>query len=122
MSDAAARNLSARRVDEFVRSWLEFESEWKADAMRKYLNRNGTYNTSQAQKKIKLAREAELRNRVLKAAAYDFREESIAYLDEVLRDTSKAISAAAELEDVSKIKTCGLYYLVYTLDCRLLVM
>lgn len=46
-----AFNLSADSLAEVVRAWVEFEPEWAEEAKKKYLNK-GTYNTSQAAKKL----------------------------------------------------------------------
>lgn len=98
-----AFNLSASSLEEVVRAWIEFEPEWAEDAKKRYLNK-GTYSTSQAAKKIRRAKGAEMRARVLTAAADEFRIESIETLDLVVKDAAKSISAAAEMEDVSEIK------------------
>lgn len=79
---------------------LEFEPEWAEDAKKKYLNK-GTYNTSQAAKKIRRAKGVALKARVLAAAADEFHAESIEFPDGVLKDATKAISTAADMKDVS---------------------
>ncbi|CAN0140893.1 unnamed protein product [Ectocarpus sp. 12 AP-2014] len=93
-----AFNLSASSLEEVVRAWIEFEPEWAEEAKRRYLNK-GTYSTSQAAKKIRRAKGAEMKARVLAAAAGEFRAESIELLDGVVRDVAKTISAAAEMDD-----------------------
>ncbi|CAB1110028.1 unnamed protein product [Ectocarpus sp. CCAP 1310/34] len=94
-----AFNLSASSLEEVVRAWIEFEPEWAEEAKRRYLNK-GTYSTSQAAKKIRRAKGAEMKARVLAAAADEFRAESIELLDGVVSDVAKTISAAAEMNDV----------------------
>lgn len=95
-----ALELQAGTLAELLRAWKATEPEMADEAMKRYMNK-GTYNTSQARKKIKRAREADLRARAVEAAADEFRADSIEYFDTVLRDAQKAISAAAALEDVS---------------------
>ncbi|CAB1110881.1 unnamed protein product [Ectocarpus sp. CCAP 1310/34] len=77
-----AFNLSASSLEEVVRAWIEFEPEWAEEAKRRYLNK-GTYSTSQAAKKIRRAKGAEMKARVLAVAADEFRAESIELLDGV---------------------------------------
>ena len=95
-----AFSLSPRTLQEVVRAWIEFEPEWAEDAKKRYLNK-GTYRTSQAAKKIRRAKGAEIKARVLAAAADEFRAESIETLDLVVKDAANTITAAAETEDVS---------------------
>ncbi|CAB1104517.1 unnamed protein product [Ectocarpus sp. CCAP 1310/34] len=63
-----ALNLSPGKLQETLQAWKEFEPEWSEEAMKKYLKK-GTYSKSQARKKIKLARDAELKATAGKAAA-----------------------------------------------------
>lgn len=97
-----AHSLSAGKLEEVLQAWKEFEPEWADEAMKKYLKK-GTYNKSQAKKKIKLVRDARIKAMAVEAAVYNFRELSMEYFGIVLKDAKNAISraAAAEREDVS---------------------
>ncbi|CAB1096333.1 unnamed protein product [Ectocarpus sp. CCAP 1310/34] len=110
-----ALNLSPGKLQETLQAWKEFEPEWSEEAMKKYLKK-GTYSKSQARKKIKLARDAELKATAGKAAAYEFRAESMDYFSSLLKNATNAISRAAEQEDVSASADLSSYQLAHVVQ------